>query len=75
MAFSKMVGVEYRRFLDVSFPQLEGKEVCVVSVRPASQPAYLLYKGTEAFYIRVGNGSQALPMSKATSYIREHFER
>jgi hypothetical protein len=75
MAFNKMVGVEYRRYLDLSFPQLVGKEICVVSVRPASQPAYLVYKGTEAFYIRAGNGSQALPMSKATSYIREHFER
>jgi predicted HTH transcriptional regulator len=75
MAFNKMVGVEYRRFLDLSFPELEGMQVCVVKVRPASKPAYLLYKGTEAFYIRAGNGSQALSMSKATSYIREHFER
>ena len=75
MAFNRIIGVEYRRFLDISFPVLEGKQVCFVTVRPASQPAYLLYKGTEAFYIRAGNGSQALPMSKATSYIREHFER
>ena len=75
MAFDKMIGVEYRRFVDISFPELEGQQICVVTVRPSSQPAYLLCKGTEAFYIRVGNGSRALPTSKAINYVREHFDR
>ncbi len=73
MAFNKMIGVEFRRFVDVRFAEMEGKEVCIVSVRPASEPAFLTHKGTETFYIRAGNATQPLSVSKATHYIREHF--
>jgi membrane protein YdbS with pleckstrin-like domain len=41
MAFNKMIGAEYRRFAEVSFPMLEGQQICVVRVRPSSHPAYL----------------------------------
>jgi hypothetical protein len=74
MAFRKMIGVEFRRFVDVSFPEMDGKQVCAVSVRPASQPAYLTHKGTETFYIRAGNASQPLSVSQATRYIQDHFK-
>ena len=73
MAFNKMIGVEYRRFVDVAFPQIEGKEVCAVSVRPASWPAYLRAKGSEAFYVRAGNASQPLSVSQAARYIQDKF--
>jgi membrane protein YdbS with pleckstrin-like domain len=73
MAFNKMVGVEYRRFVKVSFPTLDGKEICLVSVQPATQPAYLVHQGTEKFYIRAGNASQPLSVSKAARYIQERF--
>jgi hypothetical protein len=73
MAFNKMIGVEFRRFVDVSFPRIDGKEICVLSVSPATQPAYLQAKGRETFYIRAGNASQPLTVSQATRYTREHF--
>ena len=73
MAFNKMIGVEYRRFVDVTFPRLEGQEICVVSVRPATQPAYLQARGNETFYLRAGNASQPLTVSQAARYIQEHF--
>jgi membrane protein YdbS with pleckstrin-like domain len=74
MAFRQMIGVEFRRFVDVAFPEVNGKQVCAVIVRPSSQPAYLTYKGAETFYIRAGNASQPLTVSRATRYIREHFK-
>lgn len=73
-AFNKMVGVEYRRFVALSFPQIEGKEICLISVQPSSQPAYLQYKGDETFYLRAGNASQPLTVSQAARYIRDHFK-
>lgn len=73
MAFNKMIGVEYRRFVDVSFPEVDGRQICVVSVRPASRAAYLVYKGTETFYVRAGNASQPLSVSQATRYVQDHF--
>ena len=72
-AFNAMVGVEFRRFLELTFPQIDGKQVCVIAVNPSSEPAYLSYQGQEAFYIRAGNATQPLSVSKATHYIRSHF--
>ena len=73
MAFNSMIGVEFRRFADVTFPVLDDREICLIVVHPADQPAYLTHKGTEQFYIRAGNGSQSLSVSKAARYIRTRF--
>ena len=75
MAFNSMVGVEYREYVDVSFPRIDGKVICALHVRPAAQPAYLRQKGDEQFYIRAGNASQPLSVSKAAGYIQRHFPR
>lgn len=75
MAFGSMIGIDLRHFLDVQFPELEGREICVVSVSPSDRPAYLTSSGTEKFYIRAGNMSQALSVSKATAYIQSRFDR
>ena len=74
MAFNKMIGVEYRRFVDAAFPEIEDKEVCAVSVRPSTWPAYLRAKGSEAFYVRAGNASQPLTVSQAARYIQDKFK-
>ena len=72
-AFNSMVGVEFRRFVEVRFPAVAGKVICELAVRPAGEPAFLTHKGVESFYIRAGNGSQPLTVSKAARYIQSHF--
>ena len=74
MAFNKMIGVEKRRFVSVTFPEIQGETICRLTVSPSNEPAYLQYKGDERFYIRAGNASQPLTVSKATAYIRSRFE-
>ena len=73
MAFNKMIGAEFRQYVDVTFPNIDGETICLVTVRPSSEPVYMVHKGTEKFYIRAGNASQPLSMSKATKYIQSHF--
>lgn len=73
MAFGKMVGMEYRPFITVSFPVLEDKTLCAISVRPATHPAYLRHQGKEEFYLRTGNSSNALGVSAAVQYIQSRF--
>lgn len=75
MAFNKMIGVEFRRFVELGFPEIEDKQICVVSVQPSSEPAFLTHKGRELFYVRTGNSSQPLSVSKATRYIQDRFSR
>jgi membrane protein YdbS with pleckstrin-like domain len=72
-AFNNMIGVEFRQFVTLSFPQIEELTVCLIEVRQGDEPAYLRLKGDEQFYIRAGNATQPLPISKATRYIQNHF--
>jgi predicted HTH transcriptional regulator len=73
MAFNKMIGAEFRQYVDVTFPTVDAETICLVTVRPSREPVYMVHKGTEKFYIRAGNASQPLSMSKATKYIQSHF--
>ena len=73
VAFANMIGMEYRQFVDLAFPQLAEKTVCHITVQSSSHPAYLRYQGKEEFYIRAGNGSQALTISKAAQYMDTRF--
>jgi hypothetical protein len=73
VAFGNMIGMEYRQFADLAFPQLAEKTVCHIAVQPSSHPAYLRYQGKEEFYIRAGNGSQALTISRAAQYMETRF--
>jgi membrane protein YdbS with pleckstrin-like domain len=75
MAFNKMIGPEYRQYVEVVFPMVAGKEICVVRANPAVEPVFLTHKGTESFYIRTGNTSQPLTVSKAARYIEMRFQR
>ncbi len=72
-AFNKMIGAEYRQYVDISFHTLEEKEVCVLRALPSTDPVFLTYKGEEKFYIRTGNASQPLTISKAARYIQTRF--
>jgi hypothetical protein len=72
-AFSKMIGAEFRQFVQLSFPDVEGKTICLITVEPGTSPAYIRNQGKEEFYIRAGNASQPLPVSKATAYIQNRF--
>lgn len=72
-AFSKMIGIEFRQFVRLSFPEIEGKTICLIAVQPSTNPAYFRNQNKEEFYIRAGNASQPLTVSKATAYIQDRF--
>jgi predicted HTH transcriptional regulator len=73
VAFNTMIGAEFRRFVQATFPQVNGVIICLLATKPANEPVYLHNKGEESFYIRAGNGSQPLSLSKAARYIQSHF--
>lgn len=73
MAFNKMIGAEFRPYVTVSFPEVDERQICLVSIKPSDYPVYFYNKGQEYFYIRTGNASQALSISKATKYIRSRY--
>lgn len=54
----------------VKFEEIDGKEVCIVSVEPTPEPVYF---EEDDFYIRSGSNSRTLTISEAHEYIEEHW--
>lgn len=71
--FSNMIGAEHRHYMKLEFEVLDSKTVGRILVFPAPEPVYLINKNDEEFYIRTGNSSQPLSISKAVKYIETHF--
>jgi hypothetical protein len=72
-AFNQMIGVEYRQYVDVVFPEIEQATICLLRIRPSDTPVFLIHKGEESFYIRAGNASQPLSISQAARYISRRY--
>ena len=70
---ASMFGNEFRQYISLR-PFTHDKKTCVlVTVAPATRPAYLGEEGREEFFVRTGNGTTALKMSEAHAYIGSHF--
>ncbi|MFW6030294.1 MAG: GmrSD restriction endonuclease domain-containing protein [Halanaerobiales bacterium] len=55
----------------VSFEDVEGKKVCVITIEPSPDPVY--YKGNE-FYVRSGTSCRELDIKEANKYINENWQ-
>ena len=71
--FNDLIGPEFRRFVRLSFPTIEGKEICHIRVLPSAKPAYMRFENEESFYIRTGNSTTALQISEVTPYIQSRW--
>jgi len=77
----KMFGVKYiTENLRIKFPIVEDKEICVIEVFKAKQPAYIKTKDKngnplEKFYVRSGNSSHELKsLQDINEYIFDRFK-
>ncbi|PWG82595.1 Eco57I restriction-modification methylase domain-containing protein [Pararcticibacter amylolyticus] len=72
----KSLGNRFQRYLDVSFPTVDGKLVCLVHIKEKStEPVYLTdEKGQEIFYIRRQASTIDLKPSEANKYIKDHWK-
>ncbi len=73
--FSAMIGPEFRRHVQLSFHDMSGEQVCLVSVDRARQPAYVKSGNGEDFFIRTGNATTSLKVSQATAYVADWHQR
>jgi hypothetical protein len=61
------------RWVKMSFCSLEGKEMCVVTIAPASEPVFLEEQGGRQLYVRVGNSTRAFDVKEAFEYARDRW--
>lgn len=77
---NKEYGVEYAtNYLDISFPEVNEKEVCLIKIKAGHQPLYLYTSDRDGrkqqkFYVRSGNSSQEISdLAEITRYINKRF--
>jgi hypothetical protein len=59
--------------LQISFAQIESKDVCQITVSPSPRPIYIKDEQEEKFLIRAGNSNRSLSVREATNYIQNHW--
>ena len=77
---NKAYGIEFAsNNFQISFPEFEDKEICLVDIKPGIKPLFTEVKDnhgnkSEKFYLRSGNSSPELPVREIASYVRSRFE-
>lgn len=75
MLVKTTIGLTFSKYITTVFEKIDGKDVCVVTVRESHKPAYLRNGDrTEEFFVRVGNSTQPFSMSEAEEYIKTHWK-
>ncbi len=69
------IGKDFHRYISINIRVLEGKDVCVVTIRPGNTPVFLGSKEKEEFYIRAAASSQSLSLSETHKYIDDHWKK
>jgi len=69
-AINQHIGAEAHKHLSFKLVNMDGKQIGVVACSHSVEPVYLRTGKTEAFYIRSGPSSDALPVSRIVTYIQ-----
>ena len=60
-------------FLNVNFHEIDGQDICHVTMEPSEFPIYVEHQKEAIFYLRVGNGTRALPVKEAVHYVGQRW--
>ena len=66
-------GLKIRKKITIDFAEFYKNQICIVGVGKNNEPVYLKDGQDEYFFVRVGNGTRPLSISKATEYIKDHW--
>jgi hypothetical protein len=68
------LGRDFSPYIRTRLEKVEESTVCLVYCQPSNRPVFLCQPGfAEEMYIRVGPSSNALDISEALKYIKNHF--
>jgi len=70
---SRNVGKEICPYIHVSFHDVSGQDICLMSAEPSPKPVYVKEGNDEKFFLRTGNSTQQLNAKEAVSYTSTHW--
>ena len=62
-------------FLTVTFHEIDGKDICQVTIEPSDHEIYTEDRNVAVFYLRTGNATRPLPVDEAVKYIPHRWGR
>uniref|UniRef100_Q31IU1 DUF262 domain-containing protein n=1 Tax=Hydrogenovibrio crunogenus (strain DSM 25203 / XCL-2) TaxID=317025 RepID=Q31IU1_HYDCU len=69
----KYIGAGLMAHIKISFPEVEGTQICRIKISKSSKPVFTQYEGREDFFIRSGCSSQPLSREDQSAYERSHW--
>ena len=60
-------------FLTVNFHEIDGEDICQVTVELSDHPIYVDHQKGALFYLRTLNGTRALPIDEAVKYVQTRW--
>ena len=60
-------------FLTATFHEIDGDDVCQVTVEPSDHPIYVQDGQNAVFYLRTGNATRGLPVNEAVKYVQHRW--
>ena len=60
-------------YLTVNFHEIDGQDICQITVDPSDQPVYVERSNQAWFYVRNGNLTRDLPVDEAIKYVQRRW--
>ena len=69
----KYLGANFEKYLKISFPKIDNKEVCVIKISKSGKPVFITFEGNESFFVRNGNASIPKNRKEQSEYEKLHW--
>ncbi|MEP7228031.1 MAG: BREX system Lon protease-like protein BrxL, partial [Gemmatimonadales bacterium] len=67
------LGAGVSALMSTQFAVVDGRNICVISVRASPEPIYLHDKKVDQFFVRLGTTTRALTLADTARYVRNHW--
>ena len=70
----KYLGENFEKYLKISFPKIDNKEICVIKISKSGKPVFINFEGNESFFVRNGNASIPKNRQEQSEYEKLHWD-
>ncbi len=69
----KYLGQSFEKYLKISFPKIDNKEICVIKILRSGKPVFVEFEGKDYFFVRIGNSSIPKNRAEQSEYEKLHW--
>ena len=69
----KYLGDYFEKYINATFPQVDGKEICLIRIAKSGKPVFVTSEEKESFFVRNGNASIPKSRQEQSEYEKLHW--